>query len=778
MQLFKSFINGFFSLLFGLCELLTLSFRILYGTFNQYPKAISIWKDRTNSELFFYFLGLSLSLIWPLIFIWFSDFIQPFMPLVSEIGDNRTWHYVLFFLHFLFFALIFITLFGPIGARLRYKWLCRGGKNLNERLFVGLLPINMILRVPNKISFHILHEILGMLILILLGPTILYFSIYAFDDKAFVASQHDRVLEFSDFLYLSCVTLFTIGYGDIYPRNRLAQFVCCVQIATGWMYMVGLLSPLMSSIAGRYMSARPFWKYESDKSAGVRNILEIGLSRLFERERNIDGILDQPISADCITSVFAFKALENCKNWWSFPPTKNICKLGKWCRSEIRHQEEPIKLIANLCLSGKELSNMKSINEYSDGMEILTWISMKLFNNNKGIASSTKIPSIEAWKNAYGEHWSTYIIIANILKARELKQHDREEELAKRLAQRISELGSWYGDNLLTSLCILTLQSCDTKSNVWQAAATWLRDQIEKTQGDGIPVVCNLDIWHTSLTIELFSASDMPFDEPVATAVNWLIKERLPKGPSREAVYKWSWSSESSMPCMDSTSVFFMALKKIDSRNVAHQRVVQDLDVFFRTTLEKYDSRHYRYPTFLVDEKPLSFCPIISSRIIRTLSLSTECKRNRAGLLVKDIVGKNWKSEWFSKEAVTHGLALWYLSPYLYEDDMIRAFIDGIETRVKSKMYTTNEEIASICLGLIGCKNYFIIDGNELIDGLVATLLANECDGKWAGAPICTYGFGLRYCDNHFATILSLRALIEYVRMERTSVHTAHLRDP
>jgi len=764
MQILRSFINGFLSVIFGIWELFYF-FLKLRGVSSGYSKTISIWEDRTKCELFSYFLGLSLFLVWPLGFY------------ALKIGNDNIWCYILIGSNVLFFALIFITLFGPIGARLRYKWLCRGRKNLNERLFVGLLPIEIILRVPNKMSFYILYELLGMLLLILLVPTILYFSIYAIDNKAFFTFAEDRVLVFWDFLYLSCVTLFTIGYGDIYPLKLKAQIACCVQIVTGWMYLAGLL-PLLMSIAGQSISPRLFWKYKSDKRGEVREILDIGLSQLSERERNVNGIWDQPLSSDYITSVFAFKALENCKNWWSFLSTKNICKLEEWCKSEFHKQEEPIKLITNLCLGGKKLSDTKSTCKYHDDMEMLIWISIKLFNNDNDIASSITIPSIKDWENAYGEHWSTHIIVANILRARELKQYDREEELTERLVERISKLGSWYGDNLLTSLCILTLQSCNTKSNVWQVAvtwqiaATWLREQIEKTQGNGIPLVCNLDIWHTSLTIELFSASDMPFDELSATAVNWLIKKRLPKGSSTEAIYKWSWSSESSMPCIDSTSVCFMALKKIGSKNVAHQRVVQDLDLFFRIALEKYDSRHYKCPTFLVDEKPLSFCPIISSRIIRTLSLSTECKRNKASLLIKDIVENNWKSEWFSKKAVTHGLALWYLSPYLREDGMVRAFIDGIKTGVNSKRYTTNEEIASICLGLIGCKNYFIFDDNELIDRLVATLLANECDGKWAGAPIGTYGFGLCYCDNHFATILSLRVLLEYARMERTSVHT------
>ena len=62
---------------------------------------------------------------------------------------------------------------------------------------------------------------------------IIYRAIDIYDKNAFSAP-----LNFSDSLYLSSMTNFTLGYGDILPKSALAKTVAVIQLFLFWMVAI------------------------------------------------------------------------------------------------------------------------------------------------------------------------------------------------------------------------------------------------------------------------------------------------------------------------------------------------------------------------------------------------------------------------------------------------------------------------------------------------------------------------------------------------------------
>jgi hypothetical protein len=53
---------------------------------------------------------------------------------------------------------------------------------------------------------------------------------------------------FLDFIYFSVVTISTVGYGDISPKNATAKMLCVVEILMGYFF----IAMLLSIIIGRF----------------------------------------------------------------------------------------------------------------------------------------------------------------------------------------------------------------------------------------------------------------------------------------------------------------------------------------------------------------------------------------------------------------------------------------------------------------------------------------------------------------------------------------------
>lgn len=84
----------------------------------------------------------------------------------------------------------------------------------------------------------------GISVYLLLGFmwTVIYYAVYIFDCNAF--SFPHQFNEFNLF-YFSFATLTTLGYGDIYPINKLAMSFSNLEAVTGQMYIAIFIARLV-----------------------------------------------------------------------------------------------------------------------------------------------------------------------------------------------------------------------------------------------------------------------------------------------------------------------------------------------------------------------------------------------------------------------------------------------------------------------------------------------------------------------------------------------------
>lgn len=94
------------------------------------------------------------------------------------------------------------------------------------------------------------NKIIGSISLyLLLGLiwTTLYLILLQFDPNAFSGIKADSWQNnFSTMAYYSFVTLTTLGYGDILPKNQLAQFFVYMEAIIGVFYMAIIVASLIS----------------------------------------------------------------------------------------------------------------------------------------------------------------------------------------------------------------------------------------------------------------------------------------------------------------------------------------------------------------------------------------------------------------------------------------------------------------------------------------------------------------------------------------------------
>jgi hypothetical protein len=94
------------------------------------------------------------------------------------------------------------------------------------------------------------NKIIGSISLyLLLGLTwaVIYLLLLTMDSTALSGIEAGSWQEnFSQTAYYSFVTLTTLGYGDILPKNRLAEFFVYLEAVTGVFYMAIIVSSLIS----------------------------------------------------------------------------------------------------------------------------------------------------------------------------------------------------------------------------------------------------------------------------------------------------------------------------------------------------------------------------------------------------------------------------------------------------------------------------------------------------------------------------------------------------
>lgn len=83
-----------------------------------------------------------------------------------------------------------------------------------------------------------------------IGFAIMYFGLYKLDPGGFVsiAEQTGAATfgSFTDFIYYSAITIATVGYGDIYPVHIIARFLVVVEVLSGALLVIFLISSFTS----------------------------------------------------------------------------------------------------------------------------------------------------------------------------------------------------------------------------------------------------------------------------------------------------------------------------------------------------------------------------------------------------------------------------------------------------------------------------------------------------------------------------------------------------
>lgn len=84
----------------------------------------------------------------------------------------------------------------------------------------------------------------GICIYLLLGIlwTLFYIIIYSFDNSAFFCESGDIR---NKFFYFSFTTLTTVGYGDIFPKNKIAMVFCSLESIAGQIYLAVFIARLV-----------------------------------------------------------------------------------------------------------------------------------------------------------------------------------------------------------------------------------------------------------------------------------------------------------------------------------------------------------------------------------------------------------------------------------------------------------------------------------------------------------------------------------------------------
>ncbi|MCK5609092.1 two pore domain potassium channel family protein, partial [Candidatus Pacearchaeota archaeon] len=642
ISIFLAFINGFMSVLLTLYEFLYYYFLWICGIGGRYPKVKDIWWDRSGWEYLAYLGGLLMFLSWPCVLC------------ILQIGPSKVWFLISLTFWGIFISLLFMTAKGPVGARRRYKYFCVGKTPDYERLFVGILPIPMMLSAQNKGAYAVLAEVLFMVLLLILAPAFIntccyqyayengwnYYSMPEKTGEVVLLSEDANEVSPVDFLHYSFATISTVGYGNIAPRSIQAQLLFISQIFWGWLYLVALLPAIWSSIRQKDNYRPALHQSTMFKGQWIQTAITTGLKQLIDKQQ-ATGEWKSKLSPDILASAFAYRALKNSQDSFTICNPQMFEQLKLWCKEQISVQEEQqLKTIVSLCIDDDGLHNniitlFGSDNDLTEStIRVLLWMSILFCEPSdkvSKVAIDFKLPSVEEWERRYGKHWATYALVAELLKAHLLEDNERVRSIGKALKDRRTDSFSWYGDNLLTSICILALGKCDIESNPRCAAITVLNEQLSNS-GEGLPLVANLDIWHTALTIDLFCSAEMSHSPIIEDAEKWLTKM------FNCNVYNgWSWSSDSNMLCIDSTSAALEALRYLSTNDTTVQRVKKLAQETIASTRGIGSLAEFEWPTFIEKNMPLHPCPIISARCLKHVVMQPDEKRKLAQALIAKV---------------------------------------------------------------------------------------------------------------------------------------------
>jgi len=161
---------------------------------------------------------------------------------IKSLHTGKTWKHTIYVLLPLFFTLAMLNLFFDskiyiflVLSTLLFFFIGSFSMAIRQVLFVGDIDGNKI------IGSLTLYMLLGLI------WAVIYMLIVIIDPGSFSGLEiHNWQEGFSRIAYYSFVTLTTLGYGDILPKNHIAEFFVYMESIIGVFYMAIIVSSLIS----------------------------------------------------------------------------------------------------------------------------------------------------------------------------------------------------------------------------------------------------------------------------------------------------------------------------------------------------------------------------------------------------------------------------------------------------------------------------------------------------------------------------------------------------
>jgi voltage-gated potassium channel Kch len=726
-----------------------------------YPRIDRLQIDRPNSEFHLYFLSMFSPIPLSILVLWFSSFYGlEIKQLVNHILaiTSSVWY--------LSSAAFFVlTLFLPIGDTCLQK-------DKDRRLFLGIPTISKFLQARDAVISRCLYEMLFMLMLTVLGAAISIYMIYGWkgDEGVTIANgliKHIRskeeglfVFGFPYFIYFSLITFTTTGYGDIVPVLPLAIWVIIAELSAGFVFLTGIIPPLIGLITLRTSevsakASRAFGPHALEQAVlgGID-----WLRKNKQASGNWSGLeVDDP--CPIVTIALALQSAGNVK------------EADILLNPNVRHKSTASSLAAALrgifdekrCLNHLESEKMmKSFTLSSEEIPIVLLFGVATGKMDKAILE-TMVPglSVTAWDNLYGEHWGTYGLVADFLKTPE----ESLPEIKSKLLSRKNSTKNFYGDVILTSLICCALCTGRGRQLAWgdhTDALTWLRKG-----GPGLITTPfdSLDVWDTAWAILTLRKLGIAYQE-ISESLNWLQRVFM-STPFGEG---WSWSPQSSILCIDSTSLICESIAFDDFSDARLNRIIlRTLNNLFN----KYPFQDGMCPTFIGLNTKTEPCPVITARILSLRGYGLRISENWSQLIQRVLNGE--KSPWFTDENITKGLVLHYASKAMVTSlpKCQQLFEETIKQLEKGTITTLEGKLSTI----IGCTNFMHYSDlskdqeNKSLKALGQVidtcLMEQNIDRSWNPQEVGRFGFGIKYRDRVFTTCLGIIAFNNYHELNR-----------
>lgn len=141
-----------------------------------------------------------------------------------------------------------------------WDWLARVGLEITGILFFGVVGVMMLRDILSRgghVSWPLINGALSVYLLLGVVFSFVLSLLETWQPGSFFGTDKFTGDHFSDFTYLSFVTLTTLGYGDITPSNAIAGSVLTVEAVGGQIYLTVLVARLVGMNISAHVASRP-----------------------------------------------------------------------------------------------------------------------------------------------------------------------------------------------------------------------------------------------------------------------------------------------------------------------------------------------------------------------------------------------------------------------------------------------------------------------------------------------------------------------------------------